>query len=61
MPEDPGQREREIAVPGDPVGVANSGGRELHEHLARARVVQVKLGQDEGAVEFFDERGSDAH
>ena len=32
-----------------------------HQHLARARLVEVKLCQDERTVEFFDDRRSDAH
>lgn len=59
--EDAGQRERQVAVAGQAVGVADAGRGQPYQHLAGAGIVEFEGLQGERSVEFLDDRGRNTH
>jgi len=59
--ENAGERERQVAVAGQPVRVADARGGQPDEHLAGAGLIQFQGLDRERPVELLDDRGGDAH
>jgi hypothetical protein len=55
------KREWEIAVPGETVGVANTGGDQFDQYFTLAWLIHIDVLNGKGSVDLLDDRSGDSH